>query len=47
MMQCFQNQHSTKLVEQIAMDLVDFFKIFDSWHPGLNQLKKFNQLPFE
>ena len=25
----------------------DFFKIFDSWHPGLNQLKKFNTVPFE
>jgi hypothetical protein len=29
------------------MDLVDFFKIFDEWHCGLNQLKKFNSIPFE
>ena len=31
-----------EFVEHIAMDLVDFFKVFDEWHCGLNQLKKFN-----
>ena len=35
-----------EFVEHIAMDLVDFFKVFDEWHCGLNQLKKFNSLPF-
>ena len=29
------------------MKLVDFFKIFDDWHCGLNQLKKFNKVPIE
>jgi len=29
------------------MKLVDFFKVFDDWHCGLNQLKKFNRIPFE
>jgi hypothetical protein len=43
----FMHQHTSQFVEQIAMDLVDFFKMFDSWHPGLNQLKKFNAIPFE
>lgn len=41
------NQHTSTFVERIAMDLVDFYKIFDKWHPGLNQLKKFNYQPFE
>lgn len=41
------SQHSQQFVEQVAMDLVDFFKVFDQWHPGLNQLKKFNKIPFE
>jgi hypothetical protein len=40
------NQHTSKFVEQIAMDLVEFYKIFDSWHPGRNHLKKFNPAPF-
>jgi hypothetical protein len=29
------------------MDLVDFYKVFDEWHCGLNQLKKFNRVPIE
>ena len=29
------------------MELIDFFKIFDEWHCGLNQLKKFNKIPVE
>jgi hypothetical protein len=43
----YQNQYTQEFIEQVAMDLVDFFKIFDDWHCGLNQLKKFNQVPFE
>jgi len=35
------------VVEKVAMELVDFFKIFDEWHCGLNQLKKFNKVPIE
>ena len=46
-MQLYLNQHSTEFVEQIAMNLVDFYKMFDTWHCGLNQLKKFNTIPFE
>ena len=45
-MNIYQNQFSQDFVEQVAMDLVDFYKIFDDWHCGLNQLKKFNQAPF-
>ena len=40
------DQFTQDFVEQVAMDLVDFFKIFDQWHCGLNQLKKFNPVPF-
>ena len=29
------------------MQLVDFYKEFDDWHCGLNQLKKFNRSPIE
>ena len=29
------------------MKLVDFYKVFDDWHCGLNQLKKFNKIPIE
>lgn len=45
-MNIYQNQFDQDFVEQVAMDLVDFYKIFDDWHCGLNQLKKFNQAPF-
>ena len=45
--QAYQNQFTKEKIEKIAMDLVDFFKIFDEWHCGLNQLKKFNKVPIE
>ena len=32
----YQRQFNNMFVEQVAMDLVDFFKAFDAWHPGLN-----------
>jgi hypothetical protein len=32
----FLNQFNQDYVEQVAMDLVDFFKIFVEWHCGLN-----------
>ena len=34
--QLYLNQHASEFVEQIAMNLVDFFKMFDQWHCGLN-----------
>lgn len=43
----YQKQFSQDYVEKIAMNMVDFFKIFDEWHCGLNQLKKFNKVPIE
>lgn len=41
------NQFNPAYVEQVAMYLVDFYKMFDTWHCGLNQLKKFHPTPFE
>lgn len=38
----YQSQYYLKFIEKIAIDLVDFEKNFDSWHCGLNQLRKFN-----
>ena len=32
----YQRQFNNMFVEQVAMDLVDFFKAFDAWHCGLN-----------
>ena len=43
----YRRQFNTMFVEQVAMDLVDYFKAFDAWHCGLNQLKKFHQLPID
>ena len=34
-------------VNQLAEKLIEFYKIFDSWHCGLNQLKTFKSLTFE
>ena len=31
----------------LAEKLIEFYKIFDSWHCGLNQLKTFKSLGFE
>lgn len=43
----YRRQFNTMFVEQVAMDLVDYFKAFDAWHCGLNQLKKFHQQPID
>ena len=34
-------------VNLLAEKLIEFYKIFDSWHCGLNQLKTFKSLSFE
>ena len=34
-------------VNVLAEKLIEFYKIFDSWHCGLNQLKTFKALDFE
>lgn len=34
-------------VNQLAEKLIEFYKIFDSWHCGLNQLKTFKNISFE
>jgi len=34
-------------VNQLAEKLIEFYKIFDSWHCGLNQLRTFKSLTFE
>ena len=43
----YQKQFTQETIEEVAMKLVDFLKVFDDWHCGLNQLKKFNRIPFE
>jgi len=32
----YSKEFTKEKVEKIAMDLVDFFKLFDDWHCGLN-----------
>lgn len=34
-------------VNQLAEKLIEFYKIFDSWHCGLNQLRTFKNIGFE
>lgn len=34
-------------VNMLAEKLIEFYKIFDSWHCGLNQLRTFKSLSFE
>lgn len=34
-------------VNQLAEKLIEFYKIFDSWHCGLNQLRTFKNITFE
>jgi len=34
-------------VNQLAEKLIEFYKIFDSWHCGLNQLKTFKSISFD
>lgn len=34
-------------VNQLAEKLIEFYKIFDNWHCGLNQLKTFKTLSYE
>ena len=43
----YQSQFDLRFIEKIAIELVDFEKNFDSWHCGLNQLRKFNKTPFK
>jgi hypothetical protein len=41
----FQNysmQFTLDILDSIAAQIVDFFEIFNDWHCGLNQLRKFN-----
>ena len=33
-------------VNVLAEKLIEFYKVFDSWHCGLNQLKTFKKLSF-
>jgi hypothetical protein len=34
-------------VNQLAEKLIEFYKIFDSWHCGLNQLRTFKNISFD
>ena len=47
LIQNYQMQFSQANIEHIAMSLVDFYKVFNDWHCGLNQLRKFNKAPIE
>lgn len=42
LLQNYTRQFNLDTIEKVGMSLLDFFKVFDNWHPGLNQLKKFN-----
>jgi hypothetical protein len=33
-------------VQELGMKLIEFYKVFDRWHCGLNQLKTFKKLSF-
>ncbi len=33
-------------VQELGMKLIEFYKVFDKWHCGLNQLKTFKKLSF-
>ena len=34
-------------VNTLAEKIIEFYKVFDSWHCGLNQLKTFKKLSFQ
>ena len=38
--------HNRQEIAELAHRMVEFFKIFDKWHCGLNQLKTFKKLSF-
>jgi len=40
------SQKGRQTVNELAEKLIEFYKIFDSWHCGLNQLKTFKKLSF-
>ena len=40
------SHQSRKDVNELAEKTIEFYKIFDSWHCGLNQLKTFKKLTF-
>lgn len=40
------SQKGRQDVNELAEKLIEFYKIFDSWHCGLNQLKTFKKLSF-
>ena len=43
----YARQFTQQNIEKTAMRMVEFAKVFDEWHCGLNQLKKFNKVPLE
>ena len=38
---------SRRDVNELAEKTIEFYKIFDSWHCGLNQLKTFKKLSYQ
>ena len=45
--QRYRAQFSADNLAAVAEQLEDFFRRFDDWHCGLNQLKRFNKVPYE
>ena len=41
------SHYTQQVLEKEAMQLVDFYRDFDDWHCGLNQLRKFHQCPIK
>ena len=37
----YQKQFNEWTIGELASNLIEFYKMFDDWHCGLNQLKKF------
>lgn len=42
-----QAQLQEPMVQRVASELVEFYKAFDDWHCGLNQLRKFGKAPID
>ena len=42
----FRGEKGETALRALATKQFEFYRIFDSWHPGLNQLKTFKKLSF-
>lgn len=40
------SQDSLQAINELSEKIIEFYKVFDSWHCGLNQLKTFKKLSY-